>query len=332
MSTLQPNIFENQQFLHPAYNHLEKYVFIMYKGFWTPAKYEKLIRDQDAPYYFNEMGEVDQEAVKRCILAVAIVEDKVKSFWCNLNIDLPQTIISDVGGVFGQSEVTHRRSYHALLENLNIDVSEIHDYEETGGRIKYLSKHLERDPRIIGRKHSLKKLVLFTSLVERASLFTQFYILMSYAYRNRGLKTISALQRSTAVEELIHYSFGIDVINIIKKESPQLWADYLVELVEKNILAAHDAELKLIDWFFEKGVPEHLTKEEVINFLNFNFAQIVQDLELDISFPYDEKMYEERNLWMMEEITTQIEPDFFDNAVGGYSSTDEQIDLDNFEF
>ena len=91
---------------------------------------------------------------------------------------------------------------------------------------------------------------------------------MSYAFNNKGLKTISSLQESTAIEEVTHYNFGIDVINIIKEELPQIWDDYLIELITDNIQIAYQSELNLIDWFFEKGVPSHLTKEEVVNFLN----------------------------------------------------------------
>lgn len=329
---MSSSIFEKNIYIDPEYEHLDKYVQIMYKGFWTPARYEKLIKSQDAPHFFNEMGEIDQEAIRRCILAIAIVEDKVKTYWSTLSLDLPQTLIGDVGSVFGQSECTHRRAYHSLLESLEIDPEEIKKHKETRGRLNYLSKYLETDPKIIGKKRILKKLVLFTSLVERASLFTQFYILMSYAYRNRGLKTISALQQSTATEEIVHYSFGIDVINIIKRQHPTLWEEYLIELVEKNIKEAYKAELKLIDWFFEKGVPEHLEKEEVINFLNYNFNVITKDLGLSISYDYDKEVYNKKNLWMMEKISTSVEPDFFDTAVGGYSSEDEDVDLESFEF
>jgi ribonucleoside-diphosphate reductase beta chain len=215
---------------------------------------------------------------------------------------------------------------------LNIDPTEIYNYPQTKGRIDYLTKHLEEDPKIIGKKRILKKLVLFTSLVERVSLFTQFYILMSFAKRNKGLKTISALQKSTAVEELIHYSCGMDIINEIKGEFPQLWDEYLIELVQKNIKAAHAAELQLIDWFFEKGVPDHLSKEEVINFLNFNFNQVCKDLALDISFDYSVDLYNEKNIWMMESIANAVEPDFFDTPAGGYSSEDIEVDIDNFDF
>jgi ribonucleoside-diphosphate reductase beta chain len=218
------------------------------------------------------------------------------------------------------------------LEQLKIDPKEVNDHPELADRISYLKKHMEKDPKIIGKKRILKKLVLFTALVERASLFTQFYILMSYARSNRGLKTISSLQRSTATEEIIHYSLGIDVVNIIKEENPQLWSEYLVDLVEKNIKVAYTSELKLIDWFFENGVPEHITREEVINFLNYNFNVIAKDLDLDLNYEYDEVLYEEKNQWMMEKILAPVEVDFFDNNAGGYSSDDTEVDIDNFEF
>lgn len=318
------SLFEKKLHIDPAYNFLEKYVYIMYRGFWTPAKYEKLISEVDAPHFFNVLPEVDQEAIKRCILAVSIVEDKIKTYWSTLALDIPQTIVGDIGGLFGQSEVTHRRSYHSLAVNLKVDTNNIDQYEALRGRIAYLNKYIENDPKIIGKKRTLKKLVLFTSLVERGSLFTQFYILMSYAMRNRGLKTISALQESTAKEELTHYSFGIDVINIIKREHPQLWDEYLAELVSDNIQMAYDSELKLIDWFFEKGVPEHITKEEVVNFLGYNFNTITRDLGLNITFPFSEELYDNKNAWFKRKVFITTEPDFFDNAGGGYASDDEE--------
>jgi len=326
------SIFEKTKHIDPKYQHLDKYVNIMYRGFWTPAKYEKLIKEVDVTHFFNAMESLDQEVVSRCILAISIVEDKVKTYWSSLALEIPQTIIGDVGGLFGMSEVTHRRSYHALTELLNVDTDNLEQYDALRGRIEYLSKYVENDPKIIGKKRILKKLVLFTSLVERCSLFTQFYILMSYAYRNRGLKTISALQETTAIEEVTHYSFGVDLINIIKEELPQLWDEYMIELVTDNIKVAYQSELNLIDWFFENGVPDHLTKEEVINFLNYNFNVISKDLGLDIKYPVDDKLYQERNEWFTVKVFTTSEPDFFDQAVSGYASEEEEIDLDDFKF
>lgn len=326
------NIFEKGLHIDPKYQHLEKYVHIMYRGFWTPAKYEKLISEVDAPHFFNVMSAQDQETIRRCILAVSIVEDKVKTSWSVLPLDIPQTIVGDVGGLFAQSEVTHRRSYHALADVLKVDANEIGKHDVLKDRIAYLAKHLENDPKIIGKKRILKKLVLFTALVERCSLFTQFYILMSYAMNNKGLKTISALQESTAKEELVHYNFGIDLINIIKQELPQLWDEYLTELVSKNIQMAYDSEVKLLDWFFENGIPSHLTREEVINFLNYNFNIVCKDLGLELRFEVDEDLYEEKNAWFKRKVFITGEMDFFDNAGGGYASDDEQVEIEDIEW
>ncbi len=326
------SIFEKTLHIDPNYQYLEKYVNIMYRGMWTPAKYEKLIKEVDTPHFNNVLSDLDKEVIKKCILAVSIVEDKVKTYWSTLALDLPQTIIGDIGGLFGQSEVTHRRSYHSLAENLNVDLDDINKYTALKGRIEYLGKYIENDPKIIGKKRILKKLVLFTSLVERCSLFTQFYILMSYAYNNKGLKTISALQESTAIEEVTHYNFGIDLINIIKSEHPQLWDEYLTELITENIQIAYQSELNLIDWFFKHGTPDHLTKEEVINFLNYNFNVVSNDLKLNLYFPVDDKLFEEKNIWFKIKVFMTTEPDFFDSPVSGYASDDEQVEIDNIEF
>ena len=326
-------VFYNEMYLNPKYNHLEKYVYICYRSFWTPAKYQQLIRKVDMPHFNNVMSEVDEEPVRRCAMAVALVEDKVKVMFPTLVFDLPQTIIGDIGGLIGQQEISHRRSYHSLNEELGIDVNDLYEHKALQGRIKYLTKHLEKDPKIIGKKRILKKLVLFTALVERCSLYTQFYILMSYAKHNKGLKTISALQSTTCKEEAIHYQFGLDLVNIIKEEYPQLWDEYLVDLIEKNIKDAYKAELSLIDWIFEKGVPDHITKEEVVNFLNDNFNTVIKDLQLGIK-PYkvDLEMYEEKNSWFNQKVFITAEPDFFDNADGSYSFEEETIDLNDFQF
>lgn len=321
------SIFIKEKHIEPKYEYLDKYVKIMYKGMWTPAKYEKSIKELDAPYYFNSTNKVDQEAIKRCIMAVSMVEDKVKTFWNTLCLDIPQTIVGDVGGLFGQSEVTHRRSYHSLAEALKIDTDEIYEHDVIKDRVAYLTKHIETDPKIIGKKRILKKLVLFVALIEKISLFTQFYILMSYAYKNKGLKTISSLQQSTATEENVHYKFGIDLINIIKEEHPSLWEEYLIEAIEKNIKDAYDAEIKLIDWIFENGMPDHISKVEVLNFMNYNFNIVVQDLGLNLTYNYDSEMYVKSNQWFTIKTTAPVEPDFFVTSPGGYSSDDAELDI-----
>ena len=111
-----------------------------------------------------------------------------------------------------------------------------------------------------------------------------------------------------------------------------MWDEYFIELVTDNIKVAYQSELNLIDWFFEKGVPEHLTKEEVVNFLNYNFNIVCKDLELDLEYEVQDDLFNIKNAWFKAKVFMTTEPDFFDNMVSGYASDDEQIDLDNFKF
>jgi hypothetical protein len=54
-------------------------------------------------------------------------------------------------------------------------------------------------------------------------------------------------------------------------------------------------------------------------------------LGLSVNFEVDAKMYTEKSEWMMLKLHSS-EPDFFDNAVGGYSSQEEEINMNNFKF
>lgn len=325
------SIFNNEGYLNPKYNRFKKFVKVSFKLIWTPAKYIKNIEEKDAHEFKYSLGSISQNCVRRCILAVSIVEDKVKSFWGDVDKIFPQTIISDLAGLLSFQEVVHRISYHSLAEIIGVKRDEAEEHQVLRDRIKYLNKHLEEDPKLIGKKRKLKKVVLFTTLVERCSLFTQFYILMSFSKRVSKLKGIGKLQISTATEEDFHYNFGLELINTVKEESPEIWSEYLQELVNKNIQMAYETELRIIDWIFEEGVPEHITKEEVINVLDYNFKKISDDLELGLEYNYDEKMYQEKNAWFFISTKSPITPDFFDENVGGYSGEKEEINVDNFE-
>jgi len=327
------SIFENKGYNSLKYNFLNHYCDKMYKSFWTPGAYKSLIEEQDAPFYHNIMNEIDKTAVKRCLLSIATVEDKVKSFWMSLHKDIPQTVISDIGGLFGAQEVIHRQVYTHLLDVLKIDTNNIEEYKELQNKIKYLTKYLSTDKRAVGKRGILKRLVLFTALTERISLFTSFYILSSWSKNKKGLDTIAAVQKSTAQEELyMHYNFGLDLVNIIREEEHNLWNDYVEELITKSVKQAYKAEKELIDWFFEKGVPEHLTKKEVINFLNYNFKELCKDFKLELNYEIDQELFENKNNWFMIKLSSS-NGDFFMNEKGGYSNQEEFIEnTENFKF
>lgn len=325
------SIFIKEKHINPRYSHLQRYGDIMWRGFWTPAKYLKNILRMDVPYILNKMDKVSSIFVKRTIIASALVEDKVKTFWSFLVTDIPQTVVGEVGAIFGNSEVIHAQCYRFILQALNLteEFDNVQHIACMRGRIEYLNKHLSKTntPK---EKQVLKKLMLFTALVEMVSLPSQFYMIMSFNKANKGLKSLYSLQSVTATEELYHYKFGLELINIIKSENKDLFDEELKLFVEENIAKAHKAELALLDWIFEEGCPDHISKFEVINFLNKNINQVCEDMGVDLRFEVDEDYYEEHNAWMMQALKP-TEPDFFDNPIGGYSSIEEEISEEELE-
>lgn len=325
------SIFVKEKHIDGRYTYLEKYGDVMWKSFWTPAKYKKNIEKIDIPFLENKMDEVSRECVKKAILAISLVEDKVKTFWNFLVLDIPQTVIGETGSQLGNSEVVHAKSYRFTVEAMGLKhlFDKLSDIPVMQGRLEYLNKHLTKS-NLSKEKQVLKKVILFTALVERISLFTQFYIIMSFNNANKGLKTLFSLQSSTATEELHHYAFGLEIVNIIKKENPGLFDEDLKAFIEDNISKAHKAETALIDWIFENGYPTHLSKFEVVNFLNKNVNQVCEDMGVDLRYEVDEDYYEEKNAWMLQALKP-MEPDFFDNPVGGYSSLEQEISDEELE-
>lgn len=317
-------------YLDPRYNHFEHFVQKIYKGFWTPAKYERGVRE-DVKYVKAEMSNVDRSFISKSALCVAMIEDKVKMGWGIIGKRIPQTIVSDCTQLISMQEVTHRRSYFSLNNEMGISPEDALKYDVLRDRLKYLNKHLEKDHNINGHRELLKDIILFSALVEKCGLMNYFYFIMSYANANKGLKTMFDLQRSTAVEEELHYEFGLTLVKQIKEDYPDLWNNYLREYIGKQIATAHQTEMRIVDWLLEDGTPDHITKEEMINFINYNFNQVCKDFELDNIIEYDEGMYREKSSWMKVAMYNS-EPDFFSNKAGGYSFEEEFIDLDNFEY
>src|SRR5699024_8295790 len=99
---------------------------------------------------------------------------------------MPKTEISLVGYSFANSEVIHQIAYEKLLGLLNLEeeFEKINNVPAIKGRKDYLTKYLKG---VTSRsdKEFTKSLILFTLLIENASLFSQFLIVSSFKkYKN----------------------------------------------------------------------------------------------------------------------------------------------------
>lgn len=264
------NIFSPTSKVKPySYPHLVKYVHAIHESFWTP---EHFTYDRDVNDFKVKLTEKEQSIVKKAMLAISQVENKVKTFWARIDMRLPKTEIALVGHAFANSEAIHQLAYKKLLELLNLD-DEFEKLEEIPcmkGRTDYLSKYL-KGVNSRSDKEFTKSLILFTLLIENVSLFSQFLIVASFKRYKNLMANFNAVIGATSREEGLHSRFGEDIIRIIREEKPEWFDSEMESKIRGNIRKAYEAELKILDWIFSEGELEFLPKRNIQEYLKQRF-------------------------------------------------------------
>ena len=182
--------------------------------------------------------------------------------------------------------------------------------------------------RAIENKDYFESVVLFSMFIENVSLFSQFLVIMSFNKYKNVLKGMSNAVEATSKEEKIHAEFGFDLVNTIKQENPSWWTDELKEDLVDATLDAYDAEADIVEWIFEKGDLDFLTKEQTLEFIKHRFNESLNAIGIDSVFSVDEKSLETTE-WFDDEILTTKHTDFFNKRSINYSKKQKSITEDD---
>lgn len=313
------NIFEKNDRIYPLdYPHLIKYAEAIQDGFWT---HKHFTYERDVKDFKTQLSNVDMDIVKKCMLSIGVVENKVKAFWPNIHQRMPKTEISDVAFTFGGNEVVHRRTYEQTLKLLNLqsEFETIHEVDCMKDRIAYLTKYLEgsnsRD-----NKEFTKSLILFTMFMENSTLFMYFLLISSYNKYKNLMGNFNTIITATAKEEMLHGKFGSELINIIKKENPSWFDKEMEEKIRRNVRKAFKAESKVIDWVMEKGEPTHISKQEVLEFLKIRLNNSLVQIGYTPEYIIDANLAK-KSEYMETMLLSTITGDFFDTKVTDYNES-----------
>ena len=303
------NIFERRVNLKPyEYPELIEYVDAIRHSYWVHTEFNYTSDIQD---FKVNVSEAERNAIKNAMLAIAQVEVAVKTFWGDIYHRLPKPEIGSVGYTFAESEVRHHDAYSHLLEilGLNNEFERISDIPALSQRVNYLSDSVKLAQTNDDKDYALS-ILLFSLFIEHVSLFSQFLIIMSFnKYRNL-FKGISNVIEATSKEEQIHGLFGVELINIIRKERPEWFDADLKQRVIDACVEAYRSEEEVIDWIYEAGdldfMPKKVVKEFVKNRLNNSLVNIGYEPVFDI----DEELVEQTE-WFDDELLTTKHVDFF---------------------
>ena len=322
-----PSIFEEQISRKPnLYPWTEQFIEAMHNGFWTDKEFNF---KSDVQQFKVELTDQEREIVVRTLSAIGQIEVAVKTFWAKLGENLPHPSLYDLGIVMSNTEVIHNNAYERLLCVLELEdiFEENLKLEWIQGRVKYLRKYTHRFYKD-SKKQYLYALTLFTLFVENVSLFSQFYVINHFARFKNVLKDTDQQVKYTRNEENIHALVGIQIINTIREESPELFDE---ELVERIVTAAHEAyksESKIIDWMIngidEPGLSAPILKEFIKNRINESLTQI----GLPKPFEVDSTILES-TMWFSEDLLGNSMTDFFHSRPVEYSKKSQSFSEDD---
>lgn len=323
----RPDIFTFRLNLKPyEYPELAEYKEAIQHSYWlhTEFNYTSDIHD-----FKVNVSDVERNAIKNAMLAIAQVEVAVKTFWGDLYHRLPKPELGSVGYTFAESEVRHHDAYSHLLEilGLNDEFEKIRDIPELIQRVDYLTKCT-----VLARTESDKdytlSILLFSLFIEHVSLFSQFLIIMSFNKFRNVFKGMSNVIEATSKEEQIHGLFGIELIKVIREERPEWFDDQLEHMVIKACKEAYKSEEVVIDWIYEAGDLDFLPKTTVKEFVKNRLNKSLQNIGYKAIFEVDEEAIVATD-WFDDEVVATKHVDFFVKRSINYSKRTRSITGDD---
>ena len=221
-------------------------------------------------------------------------------------------------------EAIHTHTFHYIVESLNLDEGEIFNmYNEINSIHEKDAFEMEITNDILEENFS-------TNTKEGAQKFLEnligFYIIMEGIFFYSGFAMILSLHRQNKMtgigeqfqyilrDETTHLNFGIDLINGIKEENPELWSPEFQSYITEKIKKAVELEINYANDCLPKGVlglSAPMFRE---------YAQYIADRRLErigLSTQYGSK---NPFPWMSETIDLGKEKNFFETRVTEYQA------------
>lgn len=221
-------------------------------------------------------------------------------------------------------EAVHTHTFHYICESLGLDEGEVFNmYREVASIAAkdefcmHLTEDVLRDDFTTatqeGLERFLQNLIGFFVIMEGLFFYSGFAMFLSFHRRNI-MTGIGQQIQYILRDETIHLNFGIDLINGIKEENPEVWNDRTKQKALESIKKGAEFEMAYAEDCIPRGV------------VGFNAAQFhdyvgfIADRRLErIGLP---PQYHTKNPfpWMSETVDLGKEKNFFETRVIDYQT------------
>tara|TARA_B100001989_G_C24532873_1_gene462639 strand:- start:59 stop:1333 length:1275 start_codon:yes stop_codon:yes gene_type:complete len=321
------DIFAKRVNLKPfEYPELYDYVPAIRHSYWIHTEFNFTSDIQD---FKARLTDRERNAIKNAMIAISQIEVAVKSFWGDIHKVISKPEVGSVGATFAESEVRHADAYSHLLEilGLNGEFEKIQNNPVLTRRVRYLEASL-MNSKSSNQQDYTESVLLFSLFIEHVSLFSQFLIIMAFNKHRNMLKGISNVVEATSKEEQIHGDFGIDIINIIKKEKPDWFDDLYVNKIHQMCKEAYESEMDIVNWIFEDGELDFIPIKQIDEFLKDRFNRSLESIGFPTLFDVNPDVLVDTE-WFNDEIIGTKHGDFFVKRSINYSKRTQSITSDD---
>jgi ribonucleoside-diphosphate reductase beta chain len=222
-------------------------------------------------------------------------------------------------------EAIHTHAYQYIVESLGLDESEIfnayHEVQSIRDKDEFLIPFIDAimDPHFkTGTQEAdqtlLKSLIVFACLMEGLFFYVGFTQILALGRQNKMTGAAEQYQYILR-DESMHCNFGIDLINQIKLENPQLWTAEFKTEIKALFQKAVELEYRYAEDTMPRGVLG-LNASMFKGYLRYIANRRATQIGLEALFPNEENPFP----WMSEMIDLKKERNFFETRVIEYQS------------
>ena len=221
-------------------------------------------------------------------------------------------------------EAIHTHTFHYICESLGLDEREVFNmyhevnsiHEKDAFEMRLTADIMEpgfSTDTTEGKQRFVKNLVGFYVIMEGIFFYSGFVMMLSFHRQNR-MTGVGEQFQYILRDETIHLNFGIDLINGIKAENPDLWTTEFQRELQDLIEQAVELEIAFAEDTLPRGIlglNAGLFREYVQHIADRRIERIGLTARYGSKNPFP---------WMSETIDLGKEKNFFETRVTEYQT------------
>lgn len=220
-------------------------------------------------------------------------------------------------------EAIHTHSYQYIVESLGLDEGEIFNmYREVGAIYDKDAFVLSFNEGIFNPAFKtgtfesdqkfLENIVVFSIIMEGIFFYSSFAVMFGFQRQNKMVGSAEQIQYIMR-DESQHLNFGINLVNGIKEEQPELWTAEFQQHLVNLIRQGTELEYTFAQTVFPKGIfgmNADNFKQYIEHIADRRLVRIGLPVQYSSTNPFP---------WMSEAIDLSKEKNFFETRVTEYS-------------